>query len=94
MASANDDRSGGNVDNDGPMCSKLCPERDVANRLVSSDDRLVDRALSELNRCCNWCVVDVVVAVVVVMAEEDEEVAPAATAVVMLPREVVVVVVS
>ena len=87
MASANDDRSGGNVDNDGPMCSKLCPERDVANRLVSSDDRSVDRALSELNRCCNWCVV-----VVVVMAEEDERVAPAAAAVVMLPRGVVVVV--
>jgi hypothetical protein len=86
MASVNDDKSGGNVDNDGPMCSKLCPERDVASRFVSSDDRLVDWTLSELNRCCNWCVV----VVAVVMAEEDEEVP--ATAVVMLPREVVVVV--
>jgi len=87
MASVNDDRSGGNVDNDGPMCSRLCPERDVASRFVSSDDRLVDWTLSELNRCCNWCVV---VVVAVVVAEEDEEVP--ATAVVMLPREVVVVV--
>lgn len=86
MASVNDDRSGGNVDNDGPMCSRLCPERDVASRLVSSDDRFVDWTLSELNRCCNWCVV---VVVAVVVAEEDEEVP--ATAVV-LPREVVVVV--
>lgn len=85
MASVNDDKSGGSVDNDGPMCNKLCPDLDVANLLVSSDDKLVDWTLSELNRCCNCCVV------VAAMAKEDEE-EDAATAVVVLPRGVVAVV--
>lgn len=67
MASVNDDKSGGSVDNDGPMCSKLCPDLDVANRFVSSDDKLVDWTLRELNRCCNCCVV------IAAMTEEEDE---------------------
>ena len=41
-ASNNDDRSGGNVDRLGPMCSSDCPDRDVANFFVSSVDKSCD----------------------------------------------------
>ena len=41
-ASSNEDRSGGNVDRLGPMCNNDCPERDVANFLVNSVERLDD----------------------------------------------------
>jgi hypothetical protein len=74
IASVNDDRSGGKVDNDGPICSKLCPDRDVASRFVNSEDKFEDWTLSELNRCCNCCVVVVVVVVVILFEVVDDEV--------------------
>ena len=56
-ASRREDRSGGSVDKDGPMWSRDWPDREVARRRVSSDERSEDWYRSEASLFWSWGVV-------------------------------------